>query len=131
MGGIPYQMAGIPERGTLCRADEVVGTEIIYLFIRRDYRFFCCSSVTGIGCRGMLLCPVVHNDSGDHCKDADLGRPGVWVAVISVYYFYGKWNPAFLYGNRRRISVQDLSGDKAQADFYSKRFQRGEGGRQA
>ncbi len=98
---------------------------------RRDYRFFCCSSVTGIGCRGMLLCPVVHNDSGDHCKDADLGRPGVWVAVISVYYFYGKWNPAFLYGNRRRISVQDLSGDKAQADFYSKRFQRGEGGRQA
>ena len=123
MGGIPDQMAGVPECGTVRRTDEVVGEEAVYLFYGRDHGLLSCSFITGIGGGSVLLCVVLPYDPGDHRADVDLGGSGVRLAVIGVHHLHGERDTALLYGDRGRISVQDLSGDEAQADLYPERFQ--------
>ena len=113
MGSISYDMAGVSECWTLCRTDEMVGAKIIYLFSGGNHRFLGCTLVLSIGCRGSILCTVIFHDTGDHCAYVDLGGSSVRMAVIGMHYFYGKWNPTFLYRNRRGISLQNISGNQA------------------
>ena len=105
MGGIPHQMAGVPECGTLRRADEMVGAETVYLFIGGYYRFFGSAFVAGIGGGSLFLSVVVLYDTGDYCPDVNLGRSGVRLALIGVHYLHGERDTALLYGNRRGVLV--------------------------
>ena len=87
--------------------------------------------ITGFSVAPLSLASVVGiagpYDPGACRADADLGRPGVRLAVAGVHHPHGQRDTALLHGNRRGISVQDLSGDEAQTHLHPEGFQRGEG----
>ena len=76
------------------------------------------SIVTCFRDRCNLLRGILFDDHSDRCADMHLGRSGFWLAIAGMYYLPCQWCAASVYRNCWRISVQDLSGDKAQTDFY-------------
>ena len=68
--------------------------------------FYSLEGITGFSVAPLSLAAVV---GVVFCILAFLmGRSGVRLAVAGVYYFYGQWNPAVLYGDRGPVSVEDI-----------------------
>lgn len=89
--------------------DKVVGKEVVFLFHRRDHRFFCSTAVISLSDRRSILYAFLCDDICDHRAYAALGRSGIGLAVAGVHYIYGKRDPAFLYGDRGRVFIENLS----------------------
>ena len=80
-------MVGVPECGTLRRANEMVGAETVYLFIGGHYWFFGSAFVAGIGGGSLFLSVVVLYDTGDYCPDVNLGDPvSGWPSLVCIIF---------------------------------------------
>ena len=51
-------------------------------------------------------------------QNSSLWRSGIGLAFYDLYYYFYWRNSAVLYRNSRRVSGEDLYGDKAQTDFH-------------
>ena len=99
MGRISDNMAGIPERRTLCRGNEVVSEEAVSLLSGGDYGIFRSTFVTCGSCGGCILYAGIFYDPCYCCAHGYLGRPGIGLAIAGMYYLFGQRNPAFLHGD--------------------------------
>lgn len=101
----------------------MVRREAVPVFFGRDYGIFGCAPFPCIGNGGSVLYAVVSDDFGNCCENCYLGRSGVGMAFVGMHYLSGKWNSVILYRDCRAVSIKNISGNKAQADFYSERVQ--------
>ena len=97
--------------------------KVDFLFIGRDYWIFGGASFSGCGYRTGFLCGLFPDDRIYCHSHADLRGPGTGLAFHGLYYFPGRRDPAFLHGDFRGVSGENVSGDEASAHLSTERIQ--------